>query len=71
MKQMQLAKAIEAGAHGGAVEIVKKLIGEVPGNLGFEEGLAEIEAYARYVGCDIALELQGDHLWVWSIKVMA
>lgn len=68
MKQIQIARAMSAG---GAVKIVKKLIGEVPGNLDFEEAPSEIETYARYVGCDVALELtSAGKLWVWSIKVM-
>lgn len=66
MKQIQIAKAERAE---GAVEIVKKMIGEVPGNLDFVVALGEIEVYARYVGCDVALELRGDRLWLWSVVV--
>lgn len=65
MSQIQVANR----AHGGAVQIVKRLLGEAPG-IDFDTDLEMIEAYARYVNCDVALELAGDRLWLWSIKVV-
>ena len=37
-------------------QIVKKLLGEVPA---FDKDIREVEALARFVGCDIALEYRG------------
>ncbi|SNQ61887.1 hypothetical protein [Candidatus Methanoperedens nitratireducens] len=43
--------------HPEHVRIVKKLIGEVPD---CDSDMQDVDAFARFMGCDIALELRGE-----------
>ncbi len=62
MKQIQIARAERVK---GAETILQKCVGDVTN----DAKEIDLEVFSRWTHCDFALELRGNRLWLWSVKV--